>query len=138
MTSFTANTVHVNFGYVLTLSDEGMVQLFCTLESSRLGDFLGVLGSMYEEALNQFFVGASAIDGKVVSAVGGHQMVITKDLFIENFGLLTEGITSFGKPYCSLEEMKVVFWLSGVSFNPSKKKEMNLKYRLLNDIVAKL
>ncbi|KZV31225.1 hypothetical protein F511_09419 [Dorcoceras hygrometricum] len=55
MASLTSNALHINFDFVLTLYDEGMVRMFCTLESSGLRCFLGVLGSVYEEALTQFF-----------------------------------------------------------------------------------
>ncbi|KZV47949.1 hypothetical protein F511_38526 [Dorcoceras hygrometricum] len=116
-----------------------MARMFRTLESSGLRGFLGVSRSMYEEALTQLSEGASVIDGKAVSAMEGKQVIITKELFIETFGMPTEGITSFGNlPPTVVEKMKVLFSLSGIPFKPSsKKKEMKVEYSLLKDIVAK-
>ncbi|KZV46074.1 hypothetical protein F511_28774 [Dorcoceras hygrometricum] len=123
----------------MTIRDEGMIRMFRTLESSRLRGFLGVSGSVYEEALTQFFGGSSVINGKFLSNMDGLQVVITKELFMETLGLPTKGITSLRNfPNLAVEEMKVVFSLWGVPLKPSrKKKEMKVEYRLMNDTVAK-
>ncbi|KZV55774.1 filament-like plant protein [Dorcoceras hygrometricum] len=65
-------------------------------------------------------------------------MVITKDVFVEAFGLPTEGMVSFiNLSAQTVVEMRMRFSGTDVPFRaPNKKKEVKVEYRLLHDIVA--
>ncbi|KZV57299.1 hypothetical protein F511_38107 [Dorcoceras hygrometricum] len=52
----------------------------------------GFEGSVFEEALNQFFANASVIAGMIVSTVVNKKIVITPAVFTETFHLPTEGL----------------------------------------------
>ncbi|KZV31950.1 hypothetical protein F511_34373 [Dorcoceras hygrometricum] len=79
MASFVVNALQVNFELVLNMEDVGMVRMFHYLEKSVIRGFLGVSGSVFEEALIQFFTNASVIAGTIVSTVANRKMVITMD-----------------------------------------------------------
>ncbi|KZV40210.1 hypothetical protein F511_39251 [Dorcoceras hygrometricum] len=110
MDSFVVNALQVNFDSVLSMEDAGIVRMFNSLAKSGLRGFLGVPGSVFEEALNQFFANATVIAGTIVSTMENRKMVITQVVFAEAFHLPTEG---------------------------HKKKDMKVEYRLLHYIVAK-
>ncbi|KZV50710.1 GDSL esterase/lipase-like [Dorcoceras hygrometricum] len=97
-----------------------------------------VSGSIYEEALTQFFVGALIISE--LNTVDGKDVVITQLMFAEVFEFSSEGAKSFNSiPTVEVEAMKVKFSLFGAPFKPSSKnKEMKVDYSLLNDIVTNL
>ncbi|KZV17688.1 hypothetical protein F511_20637 [Dorcoceras hygrometricum] len=59
MDSFIVNALQANFESVLNMDDVGMVKMFRSLEQSGLRAFLGILGSVFEEALSHFFANAS-------------------------------------------------------------------------------
>ncbi|KZV35338.1 hypothetical protein F511_35279 [Dorcoceras hygrometricum] len=67
------------------------------------------------------------------------KLVITNEVFSETFHLPTEGIISFyGLPAQEVEVMKVLFSATDVTFkSSSKKRDVKMEYRQLNDIVAK-
>ncbi|KZV58592.1 hypothetical protein F511_11884 [Dorcoceras hygrometricum] len=64
---------------------------------------------------------------------------MTKEIFIETFGLPTEGVTSFlDVPKETVVEMRNRFSGSDVPFRaPIEKREMKMEFWLLHDIVAK-
>ncbi|KZV42275.1 hypothetical protein F511_13885 [Dorcoceras hygrometricum] len=103
-----------------------MVKMFRSLEESGLRGFLGVSGSVFEGALIEFFTNASVIVGTIVSTISKRWMVITSDVFVEMFQLLTEGMVIFSDPPAkAVVEMKVLFSSTGVPFRtPNKKKDM--------------
>ncbi|KZV18794.1 mucin-2-like [Dorcoceras hygrometricum] len=84
-----------------------------------------------------FFANAIFIGGEITSTISKQKLVITQEIFAETFHLPTEGLVIFsGK---AVADMKVLFSATTVSFkSSSKKKEMKVECRLLNDIVAKL
>ncbi|KZV54835.1 hypothetical protein F511_39140 [Dorcoceras hygrometricum] len=139
MASFAVNALQVNFESVLSMEDAGMVSMSRILEKSGLRGFLGILGSVFEEALNQFFANASVIAGKIVSTVTKRKMVITQDVFSEIFHFPTEGMVSFsGLLAQAVAAMKEMFSVTDIPFMTSnKKKDMKVEYRPLHDIVAK-
>ncbi|KZV41658.1 hypothetical protein F511_26459 [Dorcoceras hygrometricum] len=106
-------SVLVNFASVLTMEHSVMVKMFKSLEDLGLKGFLEASGSVYEEAVLEFFANAKVLAGTIVSLVGARNIAITKDTLIEFSG--------------SDEPFKA----------PNKKKEMKIEFRLLHDIVAK-
>ncbi|KZV46747.1 hypothetical protein F511_30185 [Dorcoceras hygrometricum] len=133
------NALQVNFASVLTMENCVMVKMFKSLEDSGLKGFLEVSGSVYEEAVLEFFANAKVLAGTIVSLVGDRNIAITKATFIEVFGLPSEGLTNFLTiPKVTVIEMRQQFSGSDEPFKaPNKKKEMKIEFRLLHDIVAK-
>ncbi|KZV18319.1 tankyrase [Dorcoceras hygrometricum] len=83
-----------------------------------------VSGSVFEEALNQFFANASVISGTTVSTVANRKMVINQAVFAETFHLPMEGILSFsGLSAQAVADMKDLFSTTDVPFKPSSKKK---------------
>ncbi|KZV46963.1 hypothetical protein F511_23565 [Dorcoceras hygrometricum] len=107
------NALQLNFSSVLTLEHSGMVKMFKSLKDSGLKEFLEASGSVYEEAVLEFFANAKVLAGTIVSLVGARNIAITKDTFIEFSG--------------SDEPFRA----------PNKKREMKIEFRILHDIVAK-
>ncbi|KZV38533.1 UDP-galactose transporter 2 [Dorcoceras hygrometricum] len=122
------------------MDDEGMIRMFKTLENSGLHGFLGVSGSVIEDALTQFFANATVISGEIVSTVAKRKLVITKEVFFETFHLPTEDIISFSElPTKSVANMKIIFSVTKVPFkNSSKKKGMKLSILLEKLVKADL
>ncbi|KZV39706.1 hypothetical protein F511_26708 [Dorcoceras hygrometricum] len=114
-----------------------MVRMFKTLGDTGLKGFLEVSNSVYEGAVLES--NAKVIEGTVISFIANRKLVITKDVFAEEFGLPFEGLVGFlGIPTETMVEMRCRFSGSEVPFRtPNKKKEMKMEYRLLHDIVAK-
>ncbi|KZV46675.1 hypothetical protein F511_10840 [Dorcoceras hygrometricum] len=127
------------FTSVLAMEHVGMVRMFKSLEDTRLKGFLEASNSVYEGFVTEFFVNAKVITGTIVSFVANRKMVLTKDVFSTVFGLPTEGMVGFlDIPKETMVEMRRRFSGSDVPFwEPSKKKEMKMEFRLLHDIVAK-
>ncbi|KZV23629.1 hypothetical protein F511_33501 [Dorcoceras hygrometricum] len=94
------------------MEDAGTVRMFQFWRNQGLEDFWGS-GAVFEEGLIQFFANASVIAGTIVSTMANKKMLITMDVFVETFHLPMEGLLS------------------------KKKKNMQVEYRLLHDIVAK-
>ncbi|KZV52482.1 EH domain-containing protein 1 [Dorcoceras hygrometricum] len=115
-----------------------MVKMFKSLEESGLRGFLGASGSVFEDALSEFFANVTVIVGTIVSIMAKRKMVVMKDVFAVMFHLPTEGLVSFtGLPAKAVPETKM-FSATGVPFKPSrKKKDMKVEYRMLHDFVAK-
>ncbi|KZV40705.1 hypothetical protein F511_32591 [Dorcoceras hygrometricum] len=134
------NALQVNFASVLTMEHSGMVKMFKSLEDSGRKGFLEASGSVYEEVFLEFFANAKVLAGKIVSLVGARNIEITKDTFIEVFGLPSEGLTTFLTILKeTVIEMRRQFSGSDESFRaPNKKREMKIEFRLLHDIVAKV
>ncbi|KZV37641.1 hypothetical protein F511_03947 [Dorcoceras hygrometricum] len=90
-----------------------MVDMFKTLDSSGLRGFLGFLGLIYEEALIQFFAGASVVNGAGISTVGVQKVTITQQMFVEEFPFPSEGTNSFSSLSSeAIERMKLDFSLT--------------------------
>ncbi|KZV55944.1 hypothetical protein F511_10262 [Dorcoceras hygrometricum] len=102
------NALQVNFASVLTMEHSGMVQMFKSLEESGLKGFLEASGSVYEDAVLDFFANAKALAGTIVSIEGARNIAVTKDTLIKVFGLPSEGLTSFQtiprRPYLRCDE----------------------------------
>ncbi|KZV32277.1 hypothetical protein F511_22628 [Dorcoceras hygrometricum] len=137
--SLSVNDLKVDFAHVLSMEHSRMEKMFKSLEKKVLKGFLGVNCSVFEGAVIEFFANAKVITGTIVSFVANRKMVVTKDVFVEAFGLPTEGMVSFiDLPAQAVAEMRMRFSDSGVPFRaPNKKNEMKVEYRLLHDIVAK-
>ncbi|KZV20304.1 hypothetical protein F511_42879 [Dorcoceras hygrometricum] len=137
--SLIQNALHVNFDSVLSISDEGMVSVFKTLESSGLRGFLGCSPDIYDQDLVNFFENAVVQWDSVISSVQGKFVEISKELFAGSFELPSEGMTFVDELSKDLKnEARKAFSSTGEPIKTScRKKEMKIKFRLLNDILAK-
>ncbi|KZV25738.1 hypothetical protein F511_04799 [Dorcoceras hygrometricum] len=140
MASFIANALQIDFKSVLGISDnEGMVNMFKSLESTGVRGFLGCAAVFYASELEQFFDNAHVRNGEILSAVQGKFIFISEDRFAGVFGLPTEGLTDLTKvPKDKMYDARNFFSESGEPVIISKKKrQMKYEFRLLNDILAK-
>ncbi|KZV52013.1 hypothetical protein F511_10233 [Dorcoceras hygrometricum] len=117
------------------MADDGMVKMFRSLKE-WIHVFLGV--SNYENALQKFFENGVFMNGEIMSTIfgiSGH----SKEVFAKFFKLPSEGILGFSNlPAKAMAYMSETFFATGAPFRPlSKKNDMKVDYRLLNDIVAK-
>ncbi|KZV28034.1 hypothetical protein F511_29822 [Dorcoceras hygrometricum] len=138
--SFISNALQVNFDSVLGFSDnEGMVNMFKSLESTGLCGFLGCPSVLYEDELVSFFANSIVKDNEVLSCVQGKFVEITEDIFASVFELPTDGLTYLSKvPKDLIFDAKSIFSMSGEPVKIScKKREMKYEFRLLNDILEK-
>ncbi|KZV40488.1 hypothetical protein F511_23825 [Dorcoceras hygrometricum] len=137
--SIIQNTIQINFDSVLSLSDEGIVTMFKTLESTGLRGFLGCFSAIYEGDLETFFANAIVRGDSVISSVQGKFVEISEELFAGRFDLPSEGLTSVDElPKGLIKEARKAFSASGEPIKTScKKKEMKVEFILLNDILAK-
>ncbi|KZV57173.1 hypothetical protein F511_13408 [Dorcoceras hygrometricum] len=136
MASF-VNAMQVNLDSALTMQHSVMVKMFKSLDNSGLKGFLETSKSVYEEVVIEFFTNANVTAGTIVSLLGTRKMATTKDMFTETFGLPSEGLTSFLN-IPKETEMRSKLSGSDEPFKaPNKKKEMNIEFRLLHDVVAK-
>ncbi|KZV38804.1 hypothetical protein F511_32777 [Dorcoceras hygrometricum] len=91
--SVISNSHHIDFESVFGLDDAGMVQMFETLITTGLKEFLGFPAVFYEAALTEFFTNSSVReDGMVVSTIGGTAIEIFQEMFAAAFDLPTEGL----------------------------------------------
>ncbi|KZV41364.1 hypothetical protein F511_36587 [Dorcoceras hygrometricum] len=91
--SLISNSHHIDFESVFRLDDVGMVQMFETLITTGLKEFLGCPAVFYEDALTEFFANSSVReDGMVVSTIGGTAIEISQEMFAAAFELPTEGL----------------------------------------------
>ncbi|KZV48738.1 hypothetical protein F511_24058 [Dorcoceras hygrometricum] len=110
--SLFVNALQFEFDSMLAMEHTGMDSMFKTLVDTWLEGFLAASGSVYEADVVEFFVNAKVFTETIVSFVANRNMAITKDVFAAALG-------------CQPRE-----------WSPSKKKEMNMEFRLLHDIVA--
>ncbi|KZV33798.1 hypothetical protein F511_30510 [Dorcoceras hygrometricum] len=137
--SLTQNALQVNFDLVLSPSDDGLVSMLKTLESSGLRGFLGCTAAINEEDLVAFFANGIMRENAVISSVQGMFVEITEELFAGSFDLPSEGLTSVNElPTDLINEARRAFSATGEPIKTScKNKEMKIEFRLLNDILAK-
>ncbi|KZV42683.1 hypothetical protein F511_15890 [Dorcoceras hygrometricum] len=137
--SLIQNDLHVNFDSVLSLSDEGMVAMFKSLESIGLPGFLGCPYVIYEQTWSIFFAYAFVRANALISSVQGKFLEISEERFAGMFELLSEGLMSVDEvPKELINASRKDFSASGELIKTSfKKKEMKVVFRMLNDILAK-
>ncbi|KZV34298.1 hypothetical protein F511_29158 [Dorcoceras hygrometricum] len=92
--SLIQNALQINFDSVLSLSDEGMGQMFKDLESSGLRGFLGCSCAIYEKDLVNFFENGLVSNNTVISSVQGKYVSITEEQFAGMFDLSSEDVSS--------------------------------------------
>ncbi|KZV34338.1 hypothetical protein F511_35353 [Dorcoceras hygrometricum] len=133
------NALQVNFDSVLSLPDEGTVQMFKALESTGLRGFLGCHSVLNEDDLMAFFSYSFVRENEVISCVQGNFVGISEEVLAASFELPTEGLTSMDEVSKDLiYDVRSVFFASGEPVKTScKKKEMKIEFRLLNDILEK-
>ncbi|KZV19177.1 hypothetical protein F511_08823 [Dorcoceras hygrometricum] len=138
--SLFVNALQVEFQFVLAMKHIEMSLMFKSLGDTGLEDFLAATGSVYEHAVVEFFTNAKVIAETIVSFVANRKLILAKEIFVEYFGLPTEGMTRFLYfPKEKVDEIKIRFFASAVPFLvSSKKREMKIEYYLLHDIVEKL
>ncbi|KZV26506.1 hypothetical protein F511_24399 [Dorcoceras hygrometricum] len=130
---------HIDFDSVFRFDDAGIVQMFESLVSTGLMEFLGCPAIFHEQALIEFFENGSVRDGMVVSVIGGMTVEISESVFAVAFGLPTEGLTDLSEvPKDLLSNAQKLFSASEKEVSIScLKKEVKMQYRLLSDILAK-
>ncbi|KZV31312.1 mucin-2-like [Dorcoceras hygrometricum] len=137
--SLISRSHHIDFDSVFRFDDAEMVQMFESLITSGLKEFLGCPAIFYENALTEFFSNGSGRDGLIVSTIGGIAVEISESVFAATFELPTEGLTDLSEvPRNFLSEAQSIFSVSKKEVSISfLKKEINMQYRLLSDILAK-
>ncbi|KZV50816.1 hypothetical protein F511_09874 [Dorcoceras hygrometricum] len=95
--SLISRSHHVDFDSVFRLDDAGIVQMFESLVSTGLMEFLGCPAIFHEQALIEFFENGSVRDGMVVSTISGTAVEISESVFAAAFGLPTEGLTDLSE-----------------------------------------
>ncbi|KZV24581.1 hypothetical protein F511_10222 [Dorcoceras hygrometricum] len=114
--SLLSRSHHIDFDSVFRIDDAGIVQMFESLDSTGLMEFLGCPAIFYEQALIEFFENGSVRDGMVVKGL--------KDLS--------------EVPRDHLSNAQKLFSASAKEVSAScLKKEVKMQFRLLSDILAK-
>ncbi|KZV38946.1 hypothetical protein F511_39023 [Dorcoceras hygrometricum] len=137
--SLLSRSHHIDFDSVFRIDDAGIVQMFESLVSTGLMEFLGCPAIFYEQALFEFFENGSERDGMVVSTINGTAIEISESVFAAAFGLPTEGLTDLSEvPRDHLSNAQKLFSASEKEVSVScLKKEVKMQFRLLSDILAK-
>ncbi|KZV15651.1 hypothetical protein F511_31751 [Dorcoceras hygrometricum] len=130
---------HIDFDSVFRFDDAEIVQMFESLVTTGLMEFLGCPAIFHENALTEFFANGSVRDGMVVSTIGGIAVEISESVFSAAFGLPTAGLTDLSEvPRNLLSDAQSLFSASEKEVSIScLKKEIKMQYRLLSDILAK-
>ncbi|KZV54786.1 hypothetical protein F511_36753 [Dorcoceras hygrometricum] len=95
--SLISRSHHIDFDSVFRFDDAEIVQMFESLVTTGLMEFLGCPAIFHESALIEFFANGSVRDGMVVSTIGGIAVEIRESVFAEKFGLPTEGLTDLSE-----------------------------------------
>ncbi|KZV21037.1 hypothetical protein F511_36806 [Dorcoceras hygrometricum] len=95
--SLISRSHHIDFDSVFRFDDAEIVQMFESLVTTGLMEFLGCPAIFHESALIEFFANGSVRDGIVVSTIGGIAVEIRESVFAETFGLPTEGLTDLSE-----------------------------------------
>ncbi|KZV25871.1 hypothetical protein F511_29297 [Dorcoceras hygrometricum] len=130
----------VDFESVLNIPDnEGMQNMFKTLESSGLRGFLGCKSVLCDPELEHVFDTALIQGGDITGAISGKYFSISPSRFAGVFELPTEGLSDFSNvPKNLVNDARKILSKSGEPVVPhGKKKLLKYEYRLLNDILAK-
>ncbi|KZV17424.1 hypothetical protein F511_09096 [Dorcoceras hygrometricum] len=102
------NALKVEFQSVHVMEHTEMSLMLKSMVDTGLEGFLTATGSVYEDAVVEFFANAKVITGTVVSFITNKKLVLTKEVFAESFGLPTEGMTSALKfPKEMMDEMRI-------------------------------
>ncbi|KZV23623.1 hypothetical protein F511_36311 [Dorcoceras hygrometricum] len=137
--SLISRSHHIDFDSIFRFDDAEIVQMFESLITTGLKEFLGCPAIFHENALTEFFANGSVRDGVVVSTIGGIPVEISESVFAATFGLPTEGLTDLSEvPRNLLSDAQSLFSVSEKEVSIScLKKEIMMQYRLLSDILAK-
>ncbi|KZV13574.1 hypothetical protein F511_45263 [Dorcoceras hygrometricum] len=95
--SLISRSHHIDFDSVFRFDDAEIVQMFESLVTMGLMEFLGCPAIFHEHALVEFFANGSVRDGMVVSTIGGMAVEISESVFAAAFGLPTEGLTDLSE-----------------------------------------
>ncbi|KZV55499.1 hypothetical protein F511_39003 [Dorcoceras hygrometricum] len=134
-----SNSQHISFDSVLAMDDAGLVAVFESLVATGLKDFLGCPTIYYEAALTEFFENSSVRDGMVVNTIRGMTVEISENVLAGAFQLPMDGLTDLSEvPKDLVFDARSIVSESGEQVSTScKKREMNIEFRLLSDILAK-
>ncbi|KZV36040.1 zinc finger protein CONSTANS-LIKE 5-like [Dorcoceras hygrometricum] len=134
--SFISNDLQVNFDSVLGFSEnEGMVNVFKSLESTGLHGLLGYPFVLYEDDLVSFFANSVVKDDESTGLHGllGYPFVLYEDDLVSFFA---NSVVKDDEDL--IYDARSIFSMSGEPVKTScKKREMKYEFRLLNDILAK-
>ncbi|KZV35334.1 hypothetical protein F511_39164 [Dorcoceras hygrometricum] len=137
--SLISRSHHIDFDSVFRFDDAGIVQMFESLVSTGLMEFLGCPAIFHEQALIEFFENGSVRDGMVASTISGTAVQISESVFAAAFGLPTEGLTDLSEvPKDLLSNAQRLFSASEKEVSIlCLKKEVKMPFHLLSDILAK-
>ncbi|KZV27920.1 hypothetical protein F511_31785 [Dorcoceras hygrometricum] len=137
--SLVNNTNQVHFASVLAMDNSEIVAMFEALVASGLNDFLCCMSDILESALIEFYHNASIQDDKVVSTVQENLVEISEEIFAQTFQMPVEGLIDINEvPKDFIFDARTEFSFTCEQLSTScKKRELNIEYRLLSDIVAK-
>ncbi|KZV48181.1 hypothetical protein F511_20366 [Dorcoceras hygrometricum] len=123
--SFFVNAMQVEFESVIAMENTGMAKMFKSLDDTRLNGFLEASDSVYEAVVLEFLANAKVIAGMIVSFVDNRKLALTKEFFVEEFGLPIEGLVGFlDIPSNTVREMRMKF--SGGSFDVVTSEKFDL------------
>ncbi|KZV40382.1 hypothetical protein F511_01704 [Dorcoceras hygrometricum] len=137
--SYISNALQINFDSVLSIQDnDGMVNMFRSLEATGLRGFLGCSSVLYDQELEKFFDTALIQDEDITCAVSGKYVAISPSRFAGVFNLPTYGLIDLSEvPNDLVLKARNLFSRSGTPVQFSSKKRLLKEFRLLNDILAK-
>ncbi|KZV45739.1 hypothetical protein F511_41763 [Dorcoceras hygrometricum] len=137
--SLISRSHHIDFDSIFLFDDAEIVQMFESLITTGLKEFLGCPAIFHENALTELFANGSVRDGVVVSTIGGIAVEISESVFAAMFGLPMEGLTELSEvPRNLLSDAQSLFSVFEKEVSIYfLKKEIKMQYRLLSDILAK-
>ncbi|KZV28561.1 hypothetical protein F511_39413 [Dorcoceras hygrometricum] len=118
--SLISRSHHIDFDSVFRFDDAEIVQMFESLVTTGLMEFLGCPSIFHESALIEFFANGSVRDDMVFSTISGIAVEISESVFSATFGLPTEGLTDLSE-------------VPGISYLTRKVFSLLLKRRSLID-----
>ncbi|KZV22764.1 hypothetical protein F511_42487 [Dorcoceras hygrometricum] len=129
--SLISRSHHIDFDSIFRLDDAKMVQMFESLITTGLKEFLGCPAIFYENALTEFFANGLVRDGLIFSTIGGIAVEISESVFAATFALPTEGLTDLSEvPRNFISDAQSLFSVSEKEVSIScLKKEMKMQYR---------
>lgn len=138
MSSFTRNTLLFDFDEAYLLTNDAMVSMFHTLETSVLKGFLGCGNSLFEERLSQFLSSGSIEHQSVMCTIGEQKISCDQKLFAVTFGFpCKDWLSSINCHLSMLKKWNLNSLTRVLTKFFGKNKDMKIEFRLLNDIVAK-
>ncbi|KZV54298.1 hypothetical protein F511_19206 [Dorcoceras hygrometricum] len=142
--SFITNSYQINFESVLMIHDnEGMLNMFKSLEASGLRRFLGCESVLYEAELGQFFDTALLQDEDITCAISGKFITISPSLFTTGVPFPSAKILSMKTVHTYIVTNTTIDARAeseepGMAKTPKAKKKTSSADEMLVDIFAEI